>query len=157
MKNSSFIPVQTRLIYIQNPNLQFYDMGMTEEFKILNLPSDLPNHFQSFNFLSIQNLHSNLVTCELVLSNCKYKERYMVSVGPTKPKRFTLDWNSNFELIDININVSLSSVLMPIPIRQVHYTSKLFLTIRYSSFPFPIPIPQNKTMQPAPHSLFITN
>ena len=41
-------------------------MRMAEEFQILDLPSDLANHVQVLDFLSVEDFDGNLVAGELV-------------------------------------------------------------------------------------------
>ena len=41
-------------------------MRMAKEFQILDLPSDLANHVQVLDLLSVQDLHGDLVPGELV-------------------------------------------------------------------------------------------
>jgi hypothetical protein len=49
--------------------VQFDDVGMTEQFKVLNFPPDFSNHIQTLDFLSVQYLDRNLVLSDLVKTN----------------------------------------------------------------------------------------
>ena len=46
--------------------VELNDVRMAEEFQILDLPSDLANHVQVLDFLSVEDFDGNLVAGELV-------------------------------------------------------------------------------------------
>lgn len=49
--------------------VQFDDVRVSEKFEILNLTPDLAHNVQVFYLLSVQDLDSHFVACQLVLSN----------------------------------------------------------------------------------------
>ncbi len=40
--------------------VQFDDVGMSEQFQILDFPANLANHIQTFDLLSIEDFYGNL-------------------------------------------------------------------------------------------------
>ena len=47
-------------------NLQLYNMWVSEEWKVLDLPPDLPDDIEVFDLLPIQNLDGNFVASHLM-------------------------------------------------------------------------------------------
>jgi len=54
----------------QKGYLQFDNVRVPEEFKVLNFSFDLPNHIQAAYFLSVEYFHCDFVPRQLVFANC---------------------------------------------------------------------------------------
>lgn len=46
--------------------LQLNDMGMSEEFQVLDLSSYFANHVKILDLLSVEDFYSHLVACQLM-------------------------------------------------------------------------------------------
>lgn len=53
-----------------NQHSQFDYMWVTEEFKVLDLASNLPHNIQTPDLLPVQNLYRHLVLGQLMLAHC---------------------------------------------------------------------------------------
>lgn len=56
---------------------QLDDVWMPEQLEVLDFSFDFANHIQTANLLPVQDLNSNLMPCQLVLSNCQARQTHV--------------------------------------------------------------------------------
>lgn len=58
-------------------HLQLDDVWVSEQFEILNLSFDLPHDIKTAYLLSVQDLYSHFMACQLMLADYKQKNTDM--------------------------------------------------------------------------------
>lgn len=53
---------------------QLDDVWVSEQFEILDFPFDLPDDIEAADLLSVQDLYSHFMACQLMLANCTWKK-----------------------------------------------------------------------------------
>jgi len=58
--------MEVRVVFL---HLQLDDVWVSEQFEILDLSFDLPHNIKTADLLSVQDLHSHFMACQLMLAD----------------------------------------------------------------------------------------